>query len=517
MIKYQKTFKTILLFIFMVCFLPTFCYPLDPPPITPIDAFFVTNNNGIPTIPDNWHLIVDGDVANPLSLTLENLGIYPAKIPMATLECWGNPFSIEPLIGNATWTGVPLHALIEQVGPLGEIGSIIISAVDGYAIIISEQSLPDALQRDDIILAYRMNDEMLPLEQGYPLRLILPGFLGTFWVQWVERIEITTTPLTNDLITIPLHAQIFKPQNGENFMVGSHLISGMALVGEGREVTKVDVSTDGGVTWQPARLLNYFVPNVWKYWEFDWEISEAGQYHIIARAEDNLGNIQGENGFFGWQIFSITVNADLGCPANEVTYSISGTVTGDVRDEVALTLSGSASSSTTTDSSGNFSFSGLNNCIYIITPSKTGYTFTPSNRTVTINGDNQSGVNFTAVPCTYTISPSNQPFDSSGGTGSVSVTTQSVCSWTVTSKDSWITITSGSSGTGNEKVNYSVSANSSTSSRTGTMTIAGETFTVTQGGGCSSWAEVIYKYTSYVSGQASWNDVITCYNQYASP
>ena len=106
------------------------------------------------------------------------------------------------------------------------------------------------------------------------------------------------------------------------------------------------------------------------------------------------------------------------------------------------------------------------------TSQRTG-TMTIAEQTFTVT---QEGI------CTYTISPSNQSFESPGGTGSISVTTQSGCAWTATSNDSWITITSGSSGTGNGTVYYSVSANTGTSSRTGTMTIAGKTFPVTQGG-----------------------------------
>jgi len=433
--KYQKVFIAITFF--MMIFLPTDCYTLDPPPITPTDEFFVINNYGIPVIPDNWHLITEGEVVNSLSLTLDDLMVYPAKTTMATLECLGNPLSTELLIGNANWTGISLHTLIEQSKPLSEVESIIIHAIDGYSVIIKGQSLlRDILQRDDIILAYSMNDEMLTLEQGYPLRLVLPGFLGTSWVQWVDRIEITTTSASNNSVAIPLHAQILKPKNGEKFMIGTHSISGMALVGERIEITEVEVSTDGGATWQAARLLNYYVPNVWKHWEFNWEISEIGKYEIIARAKDNLGNIQSEeNGLFGWQILSINVNVDYGCPANEITYSVSGTVTGDVQYGVNITLSGSDSSNTTTDYLGNFSFNGLNNCTYTITPSKAGYIFIPIERSLTISGGNVIGVNFDAYEVDHT---------------------------------------------------------------------------------CIQWADIIAMYNIYLSGQATWSAVITCYNQYAS-
>jgi len=203
------------------------------------------------------------------------------------------------------------------------------------------------------------------------------------------------------------------------------------------------------------------------------------------------------------------------------TYTISGSITGDVLAGVTINLSGDNTSSTVTDSSGNYSFRGLINGTYTITPSKSGYTFYPASRTVTIEGASQIGMNFTAtaVPCVYIISPLSQLFNSNGGTGSVNVTTQSGCSWTVTNNASWITITSGSSGTGNGKVNYSVAANTG-SQRTGIITIAEQMFTVTQEGNltaeCSTWTDVIERYNAYVIGEASWDDVITCYNQYTS-
>jgi hypothetical protein len=84
----------------------------------------------------------------------------------------------------------------------------------------------------------------------------------------------------------------------------------MAVVGEGREVSKVEISTDGGVTWEPARLLNYFASNVWKKWEFTWEVSQIGDYVISARAEDDSGNQQLKEGFFRIENFSVSVTVD---------------------------------------------------------------------------------------------------------------------------------------------------------------------------------------------------------------
>jgi len=140
-----------------------------------------------------------------------------------------------------------------------------------------------------------------------------------------------------------------------------------------------------------------------------------------------------------------------------------------------------------------------------------------SSRTGTINIEGYIFMVYQAgVSCTHSISPTTQYFGVSGGTGSVTISTQSGCTWTATSIESWIAITSGTSGTGNGTVNYSVSANTSTSSRTGTMIIAGEMFIVIQEEGvgeCSTWDDVITKYQAYVDGQASWDDVVACYEE----
>jgi len=144
------------------------------------------------------------------------------------------------------------------------------------------------------------------------------------------------------------------------------------------------------------------------------------------------------------------------------------------------------------------------------TSSRTG-TMTVAGQTFTVN---QMG----GSTCTYAISPESQSFEAGGGTGSVTMTASDECTWIATSNDSWITITSGSSGYGNGTIQYSVPAYTATDSRTGTMTIAEKTFTVTQQGivECSNWSDVIAKYNSYVSGQVSWSDVIDCYTKYTA-
>jgi hypothetical protein len=142
------------------------------------------------------------------------------------------------------------------------------------------------------------------------------------------------------------------------------------------------------------------------------------------------------------------------------------------------------------------------------TTQRTG-TLTIAGQTFTIT---QQGIS-----CAFTISPASNSFNSSEGTGSVNVTAQSGCSWTATSNTSWVTVTSGSSGTGSGSVNYSVSANTATTQRTGTLTIAGQTFTVIQEGKSIStnWSDVISQYNDYVNSQATWSEFIATYQGYA--
>ena len=259
-------------------------------------------------MPEDWRLIVDGAVEWPLSLSLEELMQYPETTQMATLECY---FPVGPalLVGNADWTGVPLQTIIQQANPLIEAASVTFHAIDGYS--MGPYYLDELLQRGDILLAYGMNGQSLPPEQGYPLKLVLPGVAGYQNARWLERIEITTAAPQLHPNHYPIHGRIFEPQDAETIVVGTHTIYGMAFAGEGKEITKVEVSTDGGTTWGPAQLLNYFVPNVWKHWEFTWEIPQAGDYQILTRVEDSYGNLQREEvGDFGWRGFDIVVSAD---------------------------------------------------------------------------------------------------------------------------------------------------------------------------------------------------------------
>ncbi len=291
----------------MVAYSPGYC--LDPPVITPLNEFFIEHNGGdVQIAPPDWKLIVDGLVAQPLALTIEEIRKYPSQTHMATIECGGNPFAfkVADLIGNAVWTGVPVRTILEHAGPLDNAVSVVFTALDGYS---NRISLEDLYARDDIMLAYDMNGETLPPEQGYPLRLIFPGVAGSNWVQWVTHVEVSSEQTTRNFWPLPPHCQIFTPTSEQIIDLGTRRIYGMALAGD-VEIVAVEVSTDGGASWQAATILTEYVPHTWRHWEFNWIPPAPGKYKISARAIDSTGAVQEEPGIYGWKMLSIEVTAE---------------------------------------------------------------------------------------------------------------------------------------------------------------------------------------------------------------
>jgi DMSO/TMAO reductase YedYZ molybdopterin-dependent catalytic subunit len=283
-------------------------FGLEPPPITDLSQFFVYNSRGIPPIGTSWRLTVDGAVATPLSLDIQAIRQYPSVTEMATLECYiagGTTL----LAGNAVWTGVPVKTLIQAAGPWpnGDANAVSVrfSAADGY--LFGDFSLQTILSSDTMILAYEMNGATLPLNQGFPLRLVIPGAGGFNWVQWVERIEIIAAPAVLEFAYLPQHARILRPPPDSIIALGTSTLRGMAISGTGREITRVEVSTDNALTWHDAVLTTEFVPNVWRHWDYAWQIPRLGQYSILARTYDDTGAVQPEKDGFGWRDFIMSV------------------------------------------------------------------------------------------------------------------------------------------------------------------------------------------------------------------
>ncbi len=301
--------------------------------ITPTKSFYVRTHFPIPKIDKNkWRLRIEGEVEKPFGIGYEELlRLKSAKIP-ATLECAGNNRSfLEPKVkgvqwglggvGNAEWTGVPLSNLLERAGVKSAAREIIMEGADRGQLedpksprgeINFARSIPME-KADDVLLAYSMNGVDLPPEHGFPVRAIVPGWYAVASIKWLTRIIVTEKPFngyyqtldyafwTRDgdqgqltpLSQLQIKAEIAQPKVGETVSANSNVrVHGAAWTGDG-EITKVELSTDGGSTWRSAKLIGESKPGAWRLWEFDWKTpAKPGKATLIARATDSNGRTQ---------------------------------------------------------------------------------------------------------------------------------------------------------------------------------------------------------------------------------
>jgi DMSO/TMAO reductase YedYZ molybdopterin-dependent catalytic subunit len=302
--------------------------------LTPTKSFYVRTHFRIPSIDrDAWWLHVEGDVENSFAINYEELlELESVTIPV-TLECAGNNRSfLEPkvkgvqwglgAVGTAEWTGVPLSILLDRASVKANGCHVILEGADGGMLedpksppgeLKFARSIPVAKARADVLLAYKMNGRELPPEHGFPLRAIVPGWYAMASVKWLQRIIVTEQPFTGYYETIdyaywerreaiaeltPLtemqvKAQIARPAQGEVVPANSSVrVHGAAWTSDG-EITKVELSTDGGATWVEVKMLGESEPNAWRLWEFNWRTpAAAGRRTLISRATDSLGRTQ---------------------------------------------------------------------------------------------------------------------------------------------------------------------------------------------------------------------------------
>ncbi|MGI8819556.1 MAG: sulfite oxidase [Chthoniobacterales bacterium] len=302
--------------------------------LTPADQLYVRCHFPIPEIDrEAWRLSVEGAVAQPLNLTLADLQELPAHTLTATIECAGNGRSfLRPkvkgvewdlgAVGNAEWTGVLLRDLLERAGVTGAAVEVILEGADRGEIkepprppgeIHYARSLPIAKARGDVLLAWALNGEPLSPAHGFPLRAVVPGWFGMAAVKWLQRISVTEQPFHGyyqsidyaywerrdgiptllPLAEMRVKAQIARPAMNEVVQAGSrYRVHGAAWGGE-VPVTRVEISGDGGATWQEAAWCGEPVKHAWRFWEFAWETpAQPGNYTLIARATDAAGRTQ---------------------------------------------------------------------------------------------------------------------------------------------------------------------------------------------------------------------------------
>jgi DMSO/TMAO reductase YedYZ molybdopterin-dependent catalytic subunit len=293
--------------------------------ITPNDKFFQVTHFGWPVVDAaTWKLEIDGLVRQPLSLTLDDIKARVRHEETVTLECSGNHgFPVfTGAVGNARWTGTPLAPLLEEAGVLAEGIEVVFWGTEQGEVKLQDairdvtmtqnfarsMSLADAMSPANL-LAYEMNGEPLPERNGYPLRLIAPGWYGIANVKWLKRIEVRDRRFVNqfmgrDYVTIREEENDGETVWTETSVGRMNLKSAPArvtrsedayrIVGAawGAPIDKVEVQVDDG-PWQEATIdRTEEAPYAWRIWSYDWPNPSAGEHTVTSRAIDTSGNVQ---------------------------------------------------------------------------------------------------------------------------------------------------------------------------------------------------------------------------------
>ena len=290
--------------------------------ITPADLHFERHHAGVPDIlAEDHELLIHGMVERPTVFTMTDLKRFPSVSRIHFLECSGNgggvynasrmptditPQMLDGLLSTSEWTGVTLATLLREVGVRPGASWLLAEGSDAA---VMSRSIPLEKALDDALIAYGQNGEAIRPEQGYPVRLMLPGWEGNAQVKWLRRIEVTDRPtMTRDetsrytdplkdgtarqfsfvmdaksIITFPSYPYTLPDR-------GWWEIKGLAWSGRGM-VTRVDVSTDGGRSWVPAELQPPVLPKATVRFRHLWNW-DGRETVILSRAVDETGYTQ---------------------------------------------------------------------------------------------------------------------------------------------------------------------------------------------------------------------------------
>ncbi len=287
--------------------------------ITPNGLFFERHHAGVPGIdPDRHRLVLHGMVDRPLVFTVEDIKRFPSVSVVHFIECAGNTamewqsaqansvqFS-HGMVSSCEWTGVALKILLDEAGLRTQARWMLVESADSAAY---ARSIPLEKALDDAIIVYAQNGESLRPEQGYPLRLVLPGWEGSTNIKWLRRIEIGDRPWNTreetaryaDLLEDGVSRQFTFIQEAKSVITspcpeapltarGKHIINGLAWSGEGR-IAGVDVSFDGGRSWRESNLHGPVIPKALTRFSLPWAWN--GQEALLqSRARDETGYVQ---------------------------------------------------------------------------------------------------------------------------------------------------------------------------------------------------------------------------------
>jgi DMSO/TMAO reductase YedYZ molybdopterin-dependent catalytic subunit len=306
--------------------------------ITPIDRFFVRSHVYTPRVDiGQWRLTIDGEVTTPLTLTIDDLRRMPSVELVSVLECAGNGRGFyEPSmpglqwghggVGNGRWRGVRLADVLKRAGLKSSPTEVLFNGAD-----VPVGTMPDFQRSIPIakalhpatLLAYEMNGETLPVEHGFPLRVVVPGWAGDSWIKWVTSLTVlnrehdgfwmarayrhpgkpvqpgrAVPPEAMQPVTsLRVKSVIAEPRGNGGVITADAgkplVIRGTAWSGDAGPVTAVDVSVDAGRTWTSATMRrDQRTEFGWRPWEYRWTPPREAYYTIFARARDAAGNRQ---------------------------------------------------------------------------------------------------------------------------------------------------------------------------------------------------------------------------------
>lgn len=288
--------------------------------ITPNGLHFERHHSGIPDIdPEQHQLLIHGLVDRPLVFDINTLLKYPMVSRTQYIECSGNSRpnlastapdlncgQIHGMISCCEWTGIPISVLLQEAGIKSNAKWVLAEGADAAAM---TRSIPLSKAMDDTMIALFQNGEALRPENGYPIRVILPGYEGNISVKWLRRLMLSDTPIMtkdetskytdlqkdgrSEIFTLEMGVKsVITSPSGGQFMQhrGIYEIKGLAWSGTSK-IKRVDVSADGGLTWAEAMLSNPILSKSLTQFRLPWDWN--GQHAIImSRAIDEDGNVQ---------------------------------------------------------------------------------------------------------------------------------------------------------------------------------------------------------------------------------
>jgi DMSO/TMAO reductase YedYZ molybdopterin-dependent catalytic subunit len=289
------------------------------PYVTPnADFYRIDTALVVPRVdPRTWRLRIHGRVRNPITLTYDDLLRRPMVERHITLACVSNEVGGD-LIGNARWLGVRLKDLLDEAEPDDGADQVVGRSADGWTC-----GTPTEVLRDgrDALLAVGMNGEPLPIEHGFPARVVVPGLYGYVSAcKWVVELELSSFD-DFDAYWVPrgwaaqapikTQSRIDTPTRNREVKAGTVTVAGVAWA-QHRGIARVEVRVDGG-DWQPATLAGTISRDTWRQWSFPWAAT-PGDHVLSVRAVDSTGDVQvgrrqpvAPDGATGWHTVRVTV------------------------------------------------------------------------------------------------------------------------------------------------------------------------------------------------------------------